>query len=71
MPALTLSRDELMELSGRQRPDAIRRWLDRQRIPYLDGADGWPRVLMAIIEARMGLKSPAPPPKREPRMRLL
>lgn len=67
--SLTLSRLDLQELSGRQRPDAIRRWLDAQRIPYLDGADGWPRVLSAIIQARMG-SSTAPAPER-PRLKLL
>ena len=33
MTALTLSRNDLRELAGRQRPDAIMRWLDVQRIP--------------------------------------
>ncbi len=67
--SLTLSRLDLQELSGRQRPDAIRRWLDAQRIPYLDGADGWPRVLSAIIQARMG--QPASAPASRPRLKLL
>ncbi len=66
--SLTLSRAELVELSGRQRPDAIRRWLDAQRIPYLDGADGWPRVLQAIIQARMGARTA--PAAARPQVRL-
>lgn len=53
MARFALSRDELQELSARQRPGAIRRWLDAQRIPHLDGADGCPRVLRAVIEVRV------------------
>lgn len=67
MSTLTLSRDDLRELAGLKRPDAIMRWLDRQRIPYMVGADGWPRVLEALIHSRLGQTQA---PRREPRLRL-
>jgi len=63
-----LSSTELTELTGLQRPSAIKRWLERQRIPYMVGADGWPRVLQAIIMNRLGGKAESPRP--EPRLRL-
>jgi len=59
----------LAEITGLQRPSAVRRWLDRERIPYVVGADGWPRVLEAIMMERMGGKV-APPATREPQLRL-
>ncbi|CAB1369327.1 DUF4224 domain-containing protein [Denitratisoma oestradiolicum] len=63
-----LSTLHLRELTGLQRPSSIRRWLDEQRIPYLVGADGWPRVLHSVIAERMGgVIVPQPP---EPRLRL-
>lgn len=43
------SREELKRLSGRERPSAICRWLDRQRIPYIPNADGWPQVLRSAL----------------------
>ena len=58
----------LAELTGLQRPSAVRRWLDKERIPYMVGADGWPRVLEAIIMDRLGGK--ASPVLREPQLRL-
>lgn len=64
---MILTRKELNELTGLQRPSAVRRWLDGQRIPYLVGADGWPRVLQAAIIDRMGGK---PVIVREPQLRL-
>lgn len=43
----------LIAITGLQRPHAIRKWLDREKIPYLNGADNWPRVLQSIIVARL------------------
>lgn len=51
---MTLTRDELRELSGKTRPDAIMRWLDQERIAYLRGGDGWPKVSRIVIEIRLG-----------------
>lgn len=64
----TASHDELKRLTGLERPSAIRRYLIKERIPFMVGADGWPRVLQAIIMERLGgqLNPPAP----EPQLRL-
>ena len=51
---MILATKTLAEITGLQRPSAVRRWLDRERIPYVVGADGWPRVLEAIMMQRMG-----------------
>jgi hypothetical protein len=50
----TATREELCRLAGRSRPSAVARWLDQQGIPYLPGADGWPRVAVSVIMARLG-----------------
>ncbi|MET1491567.1 DUF4224 domain-containing protein [Uliginosibacterium paludis] len=50
-----LTRTNLTELSGRKRPNAVRAWLDCQGIPYVVGADKWPRVLEAAILSKMGM----------------
>lgn len=50
----TATPEELKRLTGLVRPSAIKRFLTRERIPYLVGADGWPRVLNAIIMQRLG-----------------
>ena len=49
-----LLRPEIIELSGLHRQSAVCRWLDRQGIQYLVGADGWPRVLRSAIMERLG-----------------
>ena len=51
---------ELQELADLQRQAAIRHWLDRQRIPYIVSASGWPRVLRCVIMERLGGKVVAP-----------
>lgn len=64
--SLTLTRDELRDLSGRLRRSAVIRWLDSQRIPYLLDADGWPKVLRAaVLDQRIER-----PQSSEPRLRL-
>lgn len=50
----TTTREDLMRLTGLKKPSAIKRYLTQQRIPYMVGADGWPRVLQAIIMVRLG-----------------
>lgn len=64
---MILTRKELIDLAGLQRPSAVRRWLDMQHIPYLVGADGWPRVLQSAMLDRMGARAV---PVREPQLRL-
>lgn len=67
-----MSREHLKELSGLQRPDAVARWLTRERIPYIVGADKWPRVLESVVRKRLG-ESPKDIPSSisEPQLRLL
>lgn len=62
-----LTREDLQFMTGLKRPDAIRRWLDRQGFAYVVGADGWPRVLTALVHARLGMAEPA---RKTPRLRL-
>jgi hypothetical protein len=62
-----LPRDTLIDITGLKRRSAVRRWLDRQGIPYLVGADGWPRVLQAVMMERLGAQAPQIP---EPKLRL-
>lgn len=63
----TTTPEELKRLTGLERPSAIKRFLTRQRIPYMVGADGWPRVLNAILMQRLG--GHVTPPA-EPQLRL-
>ena len=61
---MILSNAELVKLSGRHRPSAIMRWLDSERIPYLVGADGWPRLAGTLLDTKEPPISlyPAPDP---------
>lgn len=52
-----LSQKDLKDLTGLQRPSAVVRWLDNQKIRYLLAADGWPRVLRVTVIERLGFKS--------------
>lgn len=65
----TASPETLKRLTGLERPSAVRRFLDKQKppIPYMLGADGWPRVLQVILVARLG--GQVAPLAPEPRMR--
>lgn len=42
--SLTLSRSELLELTGKRRPSAIARWLRDNGFSFRIAADGYPRV---------------------------
>lgn len=71
---MLLSAADLRELTGRQRAAAQCRALDAMGIVYLTGPDGHPRVLRALIEAklggaRLGMGSGATLPTREPQIR--
>lgn len=63
-----LTRADLHELTGYQRPAAIRRWLAAHGYLFEVGADGWPRVMTDAIRAR--LLGPQSIQKPEPRLRL-
>ncbi len=56
---MLLTRQELIDLTGAKGPKAAARWLDRERIRYAIGLDGWPRVLRSVILAHLG---EVPPP---------
>jgi hypothetical protein len=60
--------EDLKCLTGLVRPHAIKRYLDEEGIPYMKGADGWPRVLQAVLLERLGGKQGTP--TREPQLRL-
>ena len=49
----TATPEELKRLTGLERPSAIKRFLTQQQIPYMVGADGWPRVY--TLAAKAGL----------------
>jgi hypothetical protein len=48
--SMLLTKAQLAELSGYQRPSAVRRWLISEGIKFLLGADGWPRVHEQEVE---------------------
>jgi hypothetical protein len=68
MAISTATPEDLKQLTGLQRPSAIKRFLARQRIPFMEGADGWPRVLHTILVQRLG--GQITPPAPEPQLRL-
>jgi hypothetical protein len=45
---------ELAELTGLKRPSAQIRWLRDQKWPHVPGGDGKPKVLRAVVMAKMG-----------------
>jgi hypothetical protein len=58
-----LSDADLKDLTGYQRPAPIKRWLAKNGYRYEVAANGWPRVLKAAVEARLGFyagKNPEP-----------
>ena len=62
-----LTRDEIKELTGARRPSTVRECLDREGIAYINGIDGWPRVLRSVILDRL---DPGQKHEHEPRLRL-
>ncbi|WP_340676162.1 DUF4224 domain-containing protein [Paraperlucidibaca sp.] len=66
---MVLSKQELRELTGRARHGDQQDWLIKQRIPFLVGADGIPKVLRTTLSSILG----APPMTeaiRSPKLRL-
>lgn len=49
-----LSKTQLQELTGKQRPSAQKRVLDDQQIPYAVDSHGWPKVLVSTLEQVLG-----------------
>lgn len=56
-----LTQSELTEMTGYQKYAAQQRWLKEQRIPFLIGGDGMPRVLRATVLGIFGGHSKAEP----------
>lgn len=54
---MILTRDELRDLSGYSQRTRQKRWLAENGIPFLTGADGFPRVSRQTIEERLGVKA--------------
>lgn len=51
-----LSDDDLIELTGYQKPAMQRKWLIARGWPFEENASGRPRVLRAYVEQQMGVK---------------
>ncbi len=49
-----LNLNELEEITGYKRPNAMRRWLGENGFNYAIAADGYPRVLRAAVTKRLG-----------------
>jgi hypothetical protein len=66
---MLLTPQELAELTGYQKPSAQMRWLEAQRITFLVGGDGRPKVLLDLLITRLG-GSHSSLVKPEPQLRL-
>lgn len=56
-----LTATELIEMTGYQKHQAQQRWLKAQRIPFLIGGDGMPRVMRATVLGIFGASAKAEP----------
>ena len=63
--SLTLSRQEVSDLTGYVRPSKQIDWLKKQGVRFMVAADGYPRVL------RRELESPENQPTRKPNLEAL
>jgi hypothetical protein len=63
---LTLTADELRELTGKRRSDAQRRVLEHMGIPFFERPDGTLAVLRASVEPAHGGRMPATEPELMP-----
>ena len=61
-----LTRDEIADLTGYQRPSAQTRWFKERGWPFEISALGEPKVLRAVAVARLGGSSQ----NEEPKLRL-
>lgn len=62
-----LTEAELQTLSGKVKPSAQVRWLKTEKIAYILGGDGKPKVLRDLVVARLGGTGQTRP---EPQLRL-
>lgn len=61
-----LDKTQLKELTGYARPTSHMRWLASNDYPFEVGADGYPRVLISLIEKRLGGHISSPQRKNSP-----
>lgn len=52
-----MTTEELKQLSGGSRKKQIAMWLADNGYEFQVGLDGWPRVLVKVVEQRLGLHS--------------
>ncbi|MHC5351653.1 DUF4224 domain-containing protein [Metapseudomonas furukawaii] len=62
-----LTDDELRAVSGKQKASAQVRWLKSEKIPYIMGGDGKPKVLREKVLERLGGSAQT---RDEPKLRL-
>lgn len=62
-----LDKTQLRELTGYARPTSHKRWLTNNNYPFEVGADGYPRVLISLVERRLGSLIVSPQRKNSPR----
>jgi hypothetical protein len=58
--------EQLKELTGAKSRKRVTHWLDDNGYKYQIGMDGWPRVLVAAVEKRLGATESAKPKPQEP-----
>lgn len=51
--SLCLTRDEMQELSGCKQRGRVILWFQNSGYRFEIGADGWPRVLRAAVDAKL------------------
>jgi hypothetical protein len=57
---MLLTRRELYELTGYERPSAQIRWLRQYGIRFFEAADGYPRVLRTDLENKEKQRTTSP-----------
>lgn len=62
-----LTKDEVAELTGYQKPSAQIRWLEAQQFGFVVGGDGVPKVLRQVVISRLGGPTAQ---KKSPELRL-
>ncbi|MDR9865868.1 MULTISPECIES: DUF4224 domain-containing protein [Pseudomonas] len=64
---MLLTRDEVADLTGYERPATQSRWLRENSFPFILGGDGHPKVLRQVVISRLGGQCET---KRTPELRL-
>ena len=61
-----LDKSQLKGLTGYARPTSHMRWLASNGYPFEVGSDGYPRVLISLVEKRLGSQISSPQRKNSP-----